>query len=139
MLFDIDIHGDDLDVNGEFWEANVFDDEKFEVPFTRQKKTLVQQRAIWKAVYANDINDVQRLLREAPSHIFTYINIRDAPSQQHVYLPHEFNLNDDHNLKEARFTNVVMKAAELGHCGILDLIITAIPSSIHKANKVCVY
>jgi len=52
--------------NNERWEENVFNDRVL-----ASKSTA--QRDIWKAVHMNHIGEVRRLLKEAPSDIFTYV------------------------------------------------------------------
>ena len=121
-----------LDENGEYWEGGTF--------YHRFDSTSTPQREIWIAVHMNNIHEVQRLLAEASSHeIFTYINVRRGDSFVLSELAVAENYDDemDHIVKETKLRNVTMTAASLGYYTILDLIVTAHPSSIFTCSKVC--
>ena len=62
MILDVDLET----YNNEQWEDNVFNDKVLACKST-------PERDIWKAVHMNDIGEVRRLLKEAPSDIFTFV------------------------------------------------------------------
>ena len=131
-----------IDKNRELWEVGKFVEDALLLP-----RELTPQRDLWKAVHKKDIDTVQRLLKVAPSHIFTHMNMYDL-TQHSTRRPYSRDywkqiwedMSDlDFYWLIRGFTNVVTVAAELGHHDILDLIITAHPSSIDNFINVCFY
>ncbi len=118
-----------LDYNGECWQANVFNPN-----FLACRST--KERDAWMAIHMNDIDMVRLLLDQEPFEIFTnkshYIRSWQGYERDN-------SCSDKEILFDAQFTNVVLKATELGLYDILDLIITANPLSMYTSSTVCVH